>query len=129
MDAAQALDELRELSSQVEVAVVLQPDGTVLAATTDDAERSSSVARAALDLVTAASDLHGSDRDVSRVDVELAEGALFVLREAGRTIAATTGPDPTTGLVVYDLRTCLRRIDEDAKPKRRRPPRRPKESE
>jgi hypothetical protein len=56
--------------------------------------------------------------------VELAEGAVFVLKEHGRTIAATTGSEPTAGLVVYDLRTCLQRMDEP-KPKRRT--RKPKE--
>ena len=30
-----------------------------------------------------------------------------MLRDGGRTIAATTGSQPTSGLVVYDLRTCL----------------------
>jgi hypothetical protein len=62
---------------------------------------------------------------VTRVEVELEEGAFFVLREGGRTIAATTGPGSTAGLVVYDLRTCLGSID-DAKPKRQR---KPKETE
>jgi hypothetical protein len=56
---------------------------------------------------------------VTRAEVELAEGSLFVLREGARTIAATTGPRPTAGLVAYDLRTCLQRIAE-GKPKRRR---------
>ena len=56
---------------------------------------------------------------MTRVEVELEEGALFVLREGGRTIAAVTGPQPTAGLVVYDLRTCLERITEPDKPKRR----------
>ena len=34
-------------------------------------------------------------------------------------IAATTTPEPTVGLVFYDLKTCLRSI-EAPKPKRRR---------
>jgi hypothetical protein len=58
---------------------------------------------------------------VTRVEVELAGGAVFVLSEGGRTIAATTSPQPTAGLVVYDLRTCLQSID-DVKPKRQRKP-------
>lgn len=119
MVAAQALHELAELSPQVKLAVVLR-DGEVVAASTDDAERAGALARAARDLVSAAVDLHDSGGDVTRVDVELAEGALFVVREGERSIAAATAPDPTTGLVVYDLRTCLRRIDEEPKPKRRR---------
>ncbi|HSI98602.1 MAG TPA: roadblock/LC7 domain-containing protein [Gaiellaceae bacterium] len=128
MDAAQALAELVELSSQVERAVVIRADGSVLAATTDDVESADALARAALDLVAAAHGLHAGQA-VTRVDVELADGAVFVLQEGDRTIAATTGPRPTTGLVVYDLRTCLHRIDKEAKPRRKRAVRKPEESE
>ena len=118
MDAAQALAELRELSSQVERAVVLEAGGEILAGTDDDRAELDALAGASLALVAAAGDLHATAADVVRAEVELAEGGLFVLREGGRTIGATTGPGPTSGLVVYDLRTCLRAIDD--KPKRRR---------
>jgi predicted regulator of Ras-like GTPase activity (Roadblock/LC7/MglB family) len=118
MDATEALAQLRELSSQIERAVVLEGDGKVLAATDVDPARGEALAEAALALVAAAGELHASAGDVSRAEVELAEGGLFVLRDGGRTIAATTGPDATSGLVVYDLRTCLSSIEE--KPKRRR---------
>ena len=63
---------------------------------------------------------------MTRVEVELDEGAIFVLTEGGHTVAASTGPRPTSGLVVYDLRTCAQAID--AAPKRRRA-RKPKEEE
>lgn len=130
MDAAQALQELSDLSSQVELAVVLRDDGSVVAASADDSERADALARAALGLVKAAEELYDSGGEVTRVDVELPEGALFVVREGERSIAATTPPEPTTGLVVYDLRTCLRRINEEPKPKRRRRSiQTPKESE
>jgi hypothetical protein len=70
-----------------------------------------------------------SGAEVSAVEVELEDGALFVVRGSGRTVAAVTGPGPTAGLVLYDLRTCLRRIEEAeaAKPKRRRRPRKARE--
>jgi hypothetical protein len=126
MDVAQALAELTELSSQVERAVVLG-EGEVLGSTVDDPAATEALARAALDLVTAAGELHASRDEVTRAEVELSEGALFVLREGGRTIAATTGPRPTAGLVAYDLRTCLHGIDEQAKPKRRHQSRKAKE--
>ncbi len=125
MDATQALAELAELSSQVERAAVLDAKGSVLASTGDEGD---ALARSALDLLTAAGELHPSAGDVTRAEIELGEGGLFVLREGGRTIAATTGPNPTSGLVAYDLRTCLQGIDEE-KPKRRRTPRKPKEDE
>jgi hypothetical protein len=118
MDATQALAELTELSSQVERAVVLEDGGEILAATDVEAAEAEKLAGAALSLVAGAGELHATAGDVVRVEVELADGGLFVLREGGRTIAATTGPGPTSGLVVYDLRTCLNGIQ--AKPKRRR---------
>ncbi|MGH3133659.1 MAG: hypothetical protein ACRDNY_07965 [Gaiellaceae bacterium] len=127
MDAAAALAELTELSSQVRRAVVLGTDGSLLGSTDAGAEATQELARSALEAVAAAGELHAS-AEVTRVEVELAEGALFVLHEGGRTIAATTGPDPTAGLVVYDLRTCLHGIDQE-KPKRRRSPRKPKPEE
>lgn len=125
MDATQALAELEELSSQVERAVVLDAKGAVLASSEGAGD---SLERAALDLLAAAAELYASAGEVTRAEVELVDGGLFVLREGGRTIAATTGPNPTSGLVVYDLRTCLQGIDEE-KPKRRRTTRKPKEGE
>lgn len=125
MDANQALAELAELSSQVERAVVLDAKGSVLASTGDESD---ALARSALDLLAAAGELHASAGEVTRAEVELAEGGLFVLAEGGRTIVATTGQNPTSGLVVYDLRTCLAGIDEE-KPKRRRATRKAKDGE
>ncbi|HXG75701.1 MAG TPA: hypothetical protein VNJ53_03935 [Gaiellaceae bacterium] len=66
------------------------------------------------ELLAVAGELHAGVGEVVRVEVELAEGGLFVLREGGLTAAAVTGPRPTAGLVVYDLRTCLRGIEAPA---------------
>jgi hypothetical protein len=41
---------------------------------------------------------------------------VFVVRDGERTIAATTTPEPTVGLVFYDLKTCLRSIDDPPAP-------------
>jgi len=118
--AEQALSELMELSSQVEAALVLRGDGSVLASSSEDTGLTDSLARSALDLVAAAFELR-SGQEVTRVEIDLEDGGVYVLREGGRTIAARTAPGATPGLVVYDLRTCLHQI-EDAKPKRRRTP-------
>src|SRR5512145_2595567 len=125
MDAAQALVELRELSSQIDSVLVLGADGSVLASSYDDPASAAALARSTLDLIAAAAELSSQPQDVTRVEGELEDGALFVLSEGGRTIAATTGPAPTSGLVVYALRTCLRGISEP-EPKKRRAPRKPK---
>lgn len=126
MDATQALAELMELSSQIASAIVLDADGAVLAASPQDPAASAALAASSLELVAAAADLGTEGRDVTRVEVELDEGAFFVMREGGHTVAATTGPNPTSGLVVYDLRTCAQSI-QPPEAKKRRSTRKPKE--
>ena len=127
MDAANALRELMELSTQIESAVVLRADGEVLASTLEDPASESALARSTLELMAAAFGLNEQPREVTRVEVELESGAFIALRDGGRTIAATTGPQPTSGLVVYDLRTCLEGITEPepAKKNKRAPKRMP----
>lgn len=118
MDAAGALAELVRVSAQIQRAVVVGPRGAVLGSTWDDDSAIQRLADATGRALAAAAELHSS-AEVTRVEVELPEGGLFIVRDGDRTIAATTAPKPTAGLVVYDLRTCLAQIDEP-KPKRRR---------
>ena len=125
MDAAQAIGELMELSSQITAAIALDDAGSVLAVSSEDPAAAAALTASTLELVAAAEDLGTDGGEVTRVEVELDEGAFFVVREDGRTVAATTGPKPTSGLVVYDLRTCAQAIDTS--PKKRRAPRKPKE--
>ena len=63
-------------------------------------------------LLLGAAEVRANGGEVLRADVTLATGTLFCVREHSRTIVATTGPEPTAGLVVYDLSTVLRRIEE-----------------
>jgi predicted regulator of Ras-like GTPase activity (Roadblock/LC7/MglB family) len=126
MDAASALADLTEISSQVEAAVVFDDSGAVVASTLDDAERSARLAKAALDLLSAADRrLEPGGRALTQLEAALREGSVFVAREGGRSILATTSPEPTSGLVFYDLKTCLRSLAaEQPKPKparKRRP--------
>jgi predicted regulator of Ras-like GTPase activity (Roadblock/LC7/MglB family) len=124
MDAAQALRELMELSSQITAAIVVDADGAVLATSPDDPAVAERLGASTQALVAAAADLGADGSDVTRVEVELDEGAVFVVREGGITVGATTGPKPTSGLVVYDLRTCAQSIEQ---PKKRRSTRKTKE--
>jgi hypothetical protein len=102
--------------------VVFDGDGTVLATTVPDGAPSERLVRAALDLVEAGRNQPtGAERNLTQLEVALRQGSIFVARDADRSIVATTSPDPTSGLVFYDLKTCLRALAEPPpKPKRRR---------
>jgi predicted regulator of Ras-like GTPase activity (Roadblock/LC7/MglB family) len=112
VDAEQALADLMEISSQVERAVVLDGEGGVAAASTASREGAERMARAAREAMAAAETVRPG-APVAQLEASTRAGTLFVVREAGRTIAATTGCSPTAGLVLYDLRTCLRTVDRD----------------
>jgi hypothetical protein len=49
---------------------------------------------------------------VTQLEVALGSGSVFVVRDGGRLIVATTSPEPTVGLVFYDLKSCLRTITD-----------------
>ncbi len=83
---------------------MLDASGAVVGSTGEDEGAAETLARAAQELVAAAAGLRGSGDDVTRVEVELEEGAVFVLREGEHTIAATTGPQTDLRYVAYDLR-------------------------
>ena len=109
MDAQQALADLTEISSQIRAAALLDADGGVAASTLADERSARAFADAARELVTAAEGVRSLGGDaLTQLEVATGEGSVFVVREAGRTIAATTSPEPTVGLVFYDLKSCLR---------------------
>ena len=122
MDAASALADLAEISSQVEEAVVIDEQGSTVASTLADETDTDRLARAGTALLEAAGSALGREaRAVSRLEVALREGSIFALTEGGLAIVARTSPNPSSGLVLYDLGTCLRAVAESrAKPKRRR---------
>jgi hypothetical protein len=120
--AADALAHLTEISTQIQAAVVFDREGTVLGSIVDD-DRAGRIAEKALELFGAAE--KQGNQELVQLDAELSDGTVFVVRDADRLIAATTGPEPTVGLVFYDLKTCLRGFGEEPskpKPKPRRPP-------
>jgi predicted regulator of Ras-like GTPase activity (Roadblock/LC7/MglB family) len=121
VDAAGALAHLTEISSQIEAVVVADAGGKLLASTIADdarAERLSSASRA---LLGAAEQIRGeASAPLAQLEAATAEGSVFVVRDGERLIAATTTPEPTVGLVFYDLKSCLREIaaeEGDGKPR------------
>jgi predicted regulator of Ras-like GTPase activity (Roadblock/LC7/MglB family) len=114
MDPAKALAELRQISTQVERAVIFDGDSRVLASTLDDDGAAAAMAEAASGLLAAAAQ---SPKPVVQLEAALPEGSVVLVTEGGLTIAATTSPEPTIGLVLYDLRRCLRSLEgEPEKP-------------
>jgi predicted regulator of Ras-like GTPase activity (Roadblock/LC7/MglB family) len=127
MDAAQALSDLTEISSQIEAVVVLDVDGSALASTLDDS-RSAELARTAQELLAAVGRVSGDGgKQLAQLEIATTDGSVFVVRDEHRTIAATTGPEPTVGLVFYDLKSCLRSVAAEEKPKPKRTPRKREE--
>jgi len=121
VDAAQALADLTEISSQVVDVAIVAEDGAVTATTIEDAGRAARFVGGVRDLLEqaeAARQARGL-ADLAQLEAATLEGSVFVVRRGGRTIAATTRPDPTVGLVFYDLKHCLRSLEDDIA---RRPP-------
>jgi predicted regulator of Ras-like GTPase activity (Roadblock/LC7/MglB family) len=119
VDAASALADLTELSSQVRGVVVLGSGGSIVASTGHpDPDR---LAVAGAELWEAAGTVQ-RDRAVAQLEVALPHGSVFVLQSDTYGIVATTGPRPSSALVFHDLRSCLRALAErpKAKPRRRK---------
>ena len=105
-------------------------DGAVTAATVDDAraERLGGLAR---DLVAGADSVRGDlGRDaLAQLQAATPDGSVFVVLDGDRIAVATTGAEPTVGLVFYDLKTLLRQLaaadadDGETTRPRPRPPR------
>ena len=122
MDAAQAIDDLKEISPQVRDVVVIGADGAPAGSSLTEEPAVERLADGARRLVEAAEAMRPG---VAQLEAATLGGSVFVVRDGDRLIAATTSPEPTVGLVFYDLKTCLRSIDEApsaTKPARRRAP-------
>jgi hypothetical protein len=106
MAVPEAFSDLMEISSQINAAIALAGD-EVLATSLADERRTAELAAAIRRLVESA---ERSGAGLRQLEVALPEGHAFVVREGGRLIGAVTEADPPSGLVLYDLRTCLSRL-------------------
>jgi predicted regulator of Ras-like GTPase activity (Roadblock/LC7/MglB family) len=119
MDAQQALADLTEISSQIEAAVVFDDKGKAVGSTLPDGD---AFAKAAADLLAAAEELKTGDSGLTQLEIATGDGSVFVVREGKTTIAATTPPEPTVGLVFYDLKSALRSVRPKPAPRARTKP-------
>jgi predicted regulator of Ras-like GTPase activity (Roadblock/LC7/MglB family) len=115
MDAQQALADLTEISSQIQAAVVFDDKGKVGGSTHADGE---AFAQAAGDLLAAAEELKTGESALTQLEIATGDGSVFVVRDGKSTIAATTAPQPTSGLVFYDLKSALRSVKPERRPRR-----------
>ena len=124
VDAAQALADLTEISSQVVQVAILDSDGALLATTIADGDRAREFAAGVLRLADEAGRAGGKQglAEFAQVEAATGEGSVFLVRDpaGAKLIAATTLPEPTVGLVFYDLKHCLQSIEPPA-PARRAP--------
>jgi predicted regulator of Ras-like GTPase activity (Roadblock/LC7/MglB family) len=122
MDAQQALADLTEISSQIRAAVVFDDRGKVAGSTIEDAGRAEELARSAAELLAIAEGVKtGDGTELTQLEAATEEGSVFVVRQGSTRIAATTGVDPTVGLVFYDLKSALRNLEAKPAAKRRAP--------
>jgi predicted regulator of Ras-like GTPase activity (Roadblock/LC7/MglB family) len=113
VDATEALKDLTEISSQIEAAVLVTSEGETLASTLVDdgaTERLSKAVRALVDATAGAS----GGRTLVQLEAATGGGSLFVVRDDERIVAAVTKPEPTAGLVFFDLKSCLRAAAAEA---------------
>jgi len=115
MDAQQALADLTEISSQIEAAVVFDDQGKVAGSTLSEGGRADELAKAAAALLAAAEGVRTGESVLTQLEVSTGEGSVFVVRDGKTSIAATTGGNPTAGLVFYDLKSALRSVKPAAK--------------
>jgi len=126
VDAAQALADLTEISSQIVQAAILAEDGAVLSSTFDDDGRARRFAAGLERFLTEADAVrvaHGLP-GLTQLEAATLEGSVFVVRggDGGPVVAAVTRPEPTVGLVFYDLKHCLRSLDDEPEPRAQRRP-------
>jgi len=103
--AAAALEFLAEMSPDLRGAAILGPEGEVLAATGEEKERWREDAAA---LFAAADEAEGEP--VEQVHIATEQGEVFAIRNAGLAAVSVTDRFALASLMLFDLRSALRRL-------------------
>ena len=112
--AAEVLDELREVTVQIRAVAVFGPAGEPLASADLSPRHETGAAgvrrlvEGGMELWRIATELAGNS--LAQTEIASAKGSVFLVSHGGRLIAATTGHDPASGLVLYDLRRALEQL-------------------
>jgi predicted regulator of Ras-like GTPase activity (Roadblock/LC7/MglB family) len=115
MDPAEALADLRQISTQVQRAAIIGADGALEASTLADPAAAEHLAAGGRTLWEGAERARKAlDRPpLTQFEVATPEGSVFVVADDHRIVVAVTSVDPTVGLVFYDLKSCLRVLLEE----------------
>jgi predicted regulator of Ras-like GTPase activity (Roadblock/LC7/MglB family) len=108
MNAQQALADLTEISSQIEVAAICAGGGAVIASTLAEEVRAATLGALAARLAATAAAAGSAGAELVQLEAATAEGSVFLVRDGDLSIVAVTKPQPTSGLVFYDLKSALR---------------------
>ena len=115
--ARQALQELLDVSPQVEAAVIARRDGEAIASSLPPGgDRDDRLARLGMQVLEQAerSRVELGREPVVQCEVATGTGNVFVVADATNLVIAVTCVEPTVGLVFYDLKTALRTLREAA---------------
>jgi hypothetical protein len=113
VDPGRALADLVEISPQLQAAALLADDGEVVGSVGVPEARAGVLGRAVRELLEGAA--FRAEGRVTQVHAELDEGDVFAVAGEGartRTIVAVATGRPAPGLVFYDLKRCLARLEE-----------------
>ena len=120
MDVAQALSELAEISSQIELALIFDARAELIGTTLADRSMAESLAFGATALFACSRRVAAEERgEPTQIELTYPEGSVLLVREGNLRILAVTSSYPIAGLAFFELRTCLQKLI-DAKPKKRR---------
>ncbi len=108
VNAQQALVDLTEISSQIEVAAIFTATGAIVASTLANETRAAALGGLAGRLVATATAAGSAGTELVQLEVATSEGSVFVVRDGELVIVAVTRAQPTIGLVFYDLKSALR---------------------
>ena len=117
VEAAEALADLTEISTQIRLAVLVDERGELVASAGAEPAQADTVARLVRELLSAAEDAMGGAQareELVQLQASTPGGCVFLVRDEGRLVASVTVPEPTAGLVFFDLKSCLRAAAAEA---------------
>jgi predicted regulator of Ras-like GTPase activity (Roadblock/LC7/MglB family) len=120
MEVEQALAELTEISSQIELALIFDSRGELVGTTLADNHLADYLAFGATALFACSRRVTAEERgEPTQIELTYPDASVLLVRDGDLSIMTFTSPDPISGLAFFELRACLKKL-VGGKPKRRR---------